>query len=230
VLLIAGGLLGRSVDRLMSVDPGFAPNGLATFAFDVPATRAANGDRIQQFQSEVVRTASAVTGVGSVSLTSELPFPGGKGSRSFALAPDGPMSPVAMWHRSVLPNYHETMGIPLLEGRRLSPADGPGAPNVIVVSRSFADEVWPDESALGKRIYRTGPTGAWTVVGVVGDVRHKTLGGAVEPTMYGRSCRRGRGGSISSPVWAVTRPPRRRRCNAQSGRSIPIRRSRRRAS
>ncbi len=40
---------------------------------------------IQQFQSGVVRTAGAVPGVSAVSLTSELPFPGGKGSRSFAL-------------------------------------------------------------------------------------------------------------------------------------------------
>ena len=184
MLLIAGGLFGRSLGRLMSVDPGFMPEQLATFAFDVPATRASNGEAIQQFQSDVVRTAGAVPGVSAVSLTSELPFPGGKGSRSFALEADGPMSPTAMWHRSVLPNYHATMGIPLLEGRMLSPSDAPGAPNAIVVSRSFADEIWPGESALGKRIYRTGPIGAWTVVGVVGDVRHKTLGAAVEPTMY----------------------------------------------
>jgi len=168
----------------MSVDPGFMPEQLATFAFDVPATRASTGEAIQQFQSDVVRTAGAVPGVSSVSLTSELPFPGGKGSRSFALEADGPMSPTAMWHRSVLPNYHATMGIPLLEGRVLSPSDAPGAPDAIVVSRSFADAIWPGESALGKRIYKTGPIGGWTVVGVVGDVRHKTLGAAVEPTMY----------------------------------------------
>jgi predicted permease len=184
VLLIAGGLLGRSLGRLMSVDPGFAPDGLATLAFDVPPVRASSSEAIQQFQAEVVRTASAVPGANAVSLTSELPFPGGKGSRAFALAPDGPMSPTAMWHRSVLPNYQETMGIPLLEGRMLSSSDGPGAPDVIVVSRSFADEIWPGESALGKRIYQTGPVGAWTVVGVVGDVRHKALGAPVEPTMY----------------------------------------------
>lgn len=184
MLLIAGGLFGRSLGRLMSVDPGFAPERLATLAFDVPVAQAVDGEAIQRFQSEIVRTASAVGGVIEVSLTSELPFPGGKGSRSFALEPEGPMSQTAMWHRSVLPNYHETMGIPLLEGRLLSTSDGPGAPDVIVVSRSFAERVWPGESAIGKRVYRTGPIGAWTVVGVVGDVRHKTLGGDVEPTMY----------------------------------------------
>ena len=181
MLLIAGGMFGRSLGRLMSVDPGFRPERLATLAFDVPAARA---ETAHAFQDEAVRIASGVPGVAAVSLTSELPFPGGKGSRSFALEPDGPMVQTALWHRSVLPNYHETMGIPLLAGRMLAPSDGPGAPNVIVVSQSFAEQVWPGESALGKRIYKTGPIGEWTVVGVVGDVRHKTLGAPVEPTIY----------------------------------------------
>lgn len=184
ILLVAGGLFGRSLTRLMSIDPGFNPEGLATFAFDVPRARATSDETIAQFQAEVFRVATAVAGVSTVSATSELPFPGGKWSRSFALEPDGPMSEIAMWHRSVRPNYHETMGIPLLAGRMLSEADGPGAPDVILVSESFAEQVWPGESALGKRIYKTGPVGGWTVVGVVGDVRHKTLGAAAEPTIY----------------------------------------------
>ena len=184
ILLIVAGLFGRSLGRLMSVDPGFRPERLATFAFDVPAARASNDETILQFQSEGVRTAGAVPGVAAVSLTSELPFPGGKGSRSFALEPDGPMSQTAMWHRSVLPNYHDTMGIPLLAGRMLAPSDRRGAPNVILVSQSFAEHIWPGESSLGKRLYKTGPVGEWTVVGVVGDVRHKALGAPVEPTIY----------------------------------------------
>jgi putative ABC transport system permease protein len=184
ILLIVGGLFGRSLGRLMSVDPGFTPERLATFAFDVPAARASSEETIRQFQFQVVQGVAGVPGVTAVSLTSELPFPGGKGSRSFALEPDGPMSQTAMWHRSVLPNYHDAMGIPLLAGRRLGASDRRGAPNVIVVSQSFAEQIWPGESPLGKRIYKTGPVGAWTVVGVVGDVRHKALGAPVEPTIY----------------------------------------------
>jgi predicted permease len=184
MLLIVGGLFGRSLSKLMSVDPGFTPERLATFAFDVPAARASSDQAIQQFQSEVVRLAGALPGVTAVSVTTELPFPGGKDSRSFAVEPDGPMSETAMWHRSVLPNYLETMGIPLLAGRFLEPSDGPGAPNVTLVSQSFAEQIWPGESALGKRLFKTGPVGEWTVVGVVGDVRHKTLGAPAEPTIY----------------------------------------------
>lgn len=181
VLLVAGGLFGRSFNQLMSVDPGFVPERMATFAFAVPPARA---QAAQEFQNEALRVASEVPGVRAVSLTSELPFPGGKGGRAFALEPDGPMSPIAMWQRSVLANYHETMGIPLLAGRLLSPSDRPGAPNVIVVSQTFAEQVWPGESPLGKSIYQTGPIGGWTVVGVVGDVKHQTLGAPAEPTIY----------------------------------------------
>lgn len=184
VLLVAGGLFTRSLARLMSVDPGFEPERLATLAFDVPRERAASEETMRVFQDEVLRAAAAVPGVNAVSVTTELPFPGGKWSRAFALEPDGPMFPIAMWHRSVLPNYHETMGIPLLAGRWLSASDRRGAPNAIVVSQSFAEQVWPGESPLGKRIYQTGPIGGWSVVGVVGDVRHKTLGAPAEPTIY----------------------------------------------
>jgi putative ABC transport system permease protein len=184
MLLVAGGLFGRSLTRLLSVDPGFVPEGLLTLAFSVPPARAGSTEEIARFQAEVVRTAGTVAGVSAVSATTEVPFPGGDGARSFTLEPDGAPVAVAMWHRSVLPNYHATMGIPLLAGRLLSAADGPGAPDVIVVSRSFAEQIWPGESPLGKRIYNTGPSGAWTVVGVVGDVRHKTLGAPAEPTIY----------------------------------------------
>jgi predicted permease len=184
VLLVAGGLFGRSLGRLLSVEPGFDPEGLASLAFDVPTGRPATAEELARLQAEVVRAAGGVPGVRHVSATSELPFPGGKGARAFALEPDGPMSAVAMWQRSVLPNYHTVMGIPLLAGRLLSETDGPGSPDVIVVSRSFAEQVWPGEGPLGKQIHRTGPEGAWTVVGVVGDVRHRTLGAPPEPTIY----------------------------------------------
>jgi predicted permease len=184
MLLVAAALFGRSLIRLMSVDPGFTAEGVVSFAFDLPAARATNDAATAQFQAELVRVANEVPGVSAVSMTTELPFPGGKGGRSFALGPDAPMSSIAMWQRSVLANYHELMGIPLLAGRYLSSTDALGAAHVIVVSRSFAEQVWPGESAIGKQIYKTGPGGSWTVVGIVGDVRHKTLGAPPEPTIY----------------------------------------------
>jgi predicted permease len=185
VLLIAGGLLGRSLTRLMSVDPGFAPEGLATLSFAVPAARDGSAEAMAQFQAEVVRVASAVPGAKVVSATNQLPFPGGRFSNAFGFRRDGAPVTSTFWNRSVLPNYHETLGIPLLQGRLLCEADGPGAPDVIVVSRSLAQRNWPGESPLGKRVWQGGSEGRqWTVVGVVGDVRHKTLAAPAEPTLY----------------------------------------------
>jgi hypothetical protein len=64
-----------------------------------------------------------------------------------------------MWHRSVLPNYHATMGIPLVEGRLLSAADEPGAPDVLVVSRSFAEQSGPASRLSGNGSTTPAPSG-----------------------------------------------------------------------
>jgi predicted permease len=184
VLLVAGGLFGRSLSRLMAVDPGFVAEGLVTLAFRVPPAHAGSDEAAARFQERVVQAARSLPGVTASSATTELPFPGGRFARSFTLGPDGPRAPSVMRHRSVLPDYHETMGIPLLQGRHLAETDGPGAPRVAVVSRSFAERTWPGEPALEKRIYNTGPAGEWTIVGVVGDVRQQTLAAPPEPTLY----------------------------------------------
>jgi putative ABC transport system permease protein len=183
VLLVAAGFLGTSVLRLLRVDPGFTVAGLFSVGFDAPET-ARDSRSVALFQALVMQTIQEIPGVTSVSLTTALPFPGGDGARSFAREPDGPMSEFAMWHRSVAANYLDALGVQLLEGRLLPETDGSGAPNAIVVSRSFAERVWPGESAVGKRVYRTGPDGAWTVVRVVGDVHEITLARAPEPTIY----------------------------------------------
>jgi len=185
VLLVGGGLVGRSLFRLMSVEPGFAPEGLATLSFAVPHGRAGSADAIARFQAEVVRVAAALPSVRAVSAANQLPFPGGRFSNAFAFHRGGQSVTATFWNRSVLPTYHETMGIPLLRGRLLTDGDGPGAPDVIVVSRSLAERSWPGESPIGKQIWEGGSAGRpWTVVGVVGDVRHKTLGAPAEPTLY----------------------------------------------
>ncbi|HIF23875.1 MAG TPA: permease, partial [Gemmatimonadetes bacterium] len=73
----------------------------------------------------------------------------------------------------VSPGYHEALGIPLLRGRLLSVADGPGAPVVIVISNELARRYWPDASPIGATVHLGSDTA--TVVGVVGDVRSGSL-------------------------------------------------------
>lgn len=77
---------------------------------------------------------------------------------------------------SISPGYFATVGIPLIEGRNFTEADGPDAGAIAIVSRSMARRAWPGQSAIGKRV-KPGPPdqkAPWkTVVGVAGDVRYR---------------------------------------------------------
>jgi predicted permease len=84
--------------------------------------------------------------------------------------------------RVVTPSYFPTLGVPLRAGRLFTDQDRPGSPNVAIVSESMARRDWPNESPIGRRVlYR----GAWrTVVGIVGDIRFRSLSSDAEATVY----------------------------------------------
>jgi hypothetical protein len=86
----------------------------------------------------------------------------------------------------------EALDITLLQGRLFQETDGPEVPHVVVVSRSFAEQYWPGESAIGKQVSGGGMDSFWsanppvfgTIVGVVSDVRFRSLTRAPRPTVY----------------------------------------------
>ena len=82
----------------------------------------------------------------------------------------------------MLPGFLETLGVRLLAGRTIDDGDRAGAPPVAVVNETMARRFWPGESAIGKRL---GFNDTWlTIVGVVSDVRHTSLGDSVQITVY----------------------------------------------
>jgi predicted permease len=84
--------------------------------------------------------------------------------------------------RVITPNYFATLGIPLRAGRVFTEQDREGGPLVLVVSEAMARRDWPDATAVGKRVKFQGE---WrTVVGVVADIKFRTLASDVEPTVY----------------------------------------------
>ena len=87
--------------------------------------------------------------------------------------------------RVVSPSFFGAMGIPLVEGRLLNRNDSVTGARVAVVSEAFADNFWPDGSALGKRITGSFDRGDWyTIVGVVGSIRERNLEDAPGQTIY----------------------------------------------
>jgi hypothetical protein len=141
--------------------------------------RAAVHARREAFFSTLLEQTRALPGVEAAALTNTLPGStaprpsGGPGALQAAARPDlvsgRPPNLNASWI-SVSPGFLETIGVRLLQGRGIQPADAHGAPLVAVLSRSAADGLWPNEDPIGKRIhccqqlYET-----LTVVGVAGD-------------------------------------------------------------
>lgn len=123
-----------------------------------------------------------MTNVGAVT---SLPYSGNSGSRPFT--PEGAPADAArrdVSFQRVSPDYFETLRIPLVAGRGLTPADRPDTTAVAVVSQILADQYWPGQDPLGRR-FKVASDGAWiTVVGVVGDVLHEWFSGRMQPTVY----------------------------------------------
>jgi putative ABC transport system permease protein len=178
LLLVGAGLLLRSFSRLQEVPPGFQPDHL--LIADVPVSQGAYAKPAQRFEfyDRLLDRAKTLPGVRSAGAASFLPVSGGGGLLHFNIAgrpPKGPQDYTAAGYRTVSPNYFETLGIPLQQGRLITAGDTETSPPVVVINAAMARTYFPNENPLGKRI-EIGATPDpeipyMEVVGVVGDVR-----------------------------------------------------------
>jgi putative ABC transport system permease protein len=178
LLLVGSGLLLRSFSRLQEVPPGFQPDHLLVADIPLSLTAYAKpGDRYQFFD-RLVERARALPGVRSAAAASFLPVSGGGSIIHFNITGRPPKSPhefVAAGYRTITPNYLETLGVPLLQGRLFTRADNEKSPAVVVINATMVHTFFPNENPLGKRLQlgalpeQTVPT--MEIVGVVGDVR-----------------------------------------------------------
>jgi putative ABC transport system permease protein len=190
VLLVGASLLLATFSHLKRLDPGFdASHALVVPAF-LPPWKYPTADAQRGFFERATRELAAVPGVTAVGATNALPLSGDNSSGSLTIegqpAPTPATRPNAD-RRAVTPGYHDAMGIHLQAGRLFTAADDQRAPLVVVVSHTFADRYWPNQSAIGKRLKlgRFETQAPWrAVVGVVNDVQHKALSGQPRPVVY----------------------------------------------
>jgi predicted permease len=184
VLLVAAGLLLRTVDALRSADAGFDGTGVLAVGLDV-GTRGYDEARGVALYGALLERARALPGVESATLGSVLPLSGRGMSLSVRL-PERPERPMRDPQIDVVgTDFFRTMRIPIADGRPLGPEDRAGAPRAVVVSEAFARDAWPGARAVGQRL-RVEEPGApeLTVVGVARDARFQRLSGAPEPMLY----------------------------------------------
>jgi predicted permease len=214
MLLIGAGLLGRSFQRLLAVNPGFRTESVIAMTTLLPDPRGllVAGDAqgpaalraLAQFNHQLIERIESLPGVTNVGATGVLPMSGGANG-TFLEQRDGKgaetvqelirqfdaLSPAERArdadYRVVSAGYFPTMGILLTRGRLFQASDGPDTPHVALVSQTLVKRYWPNEDPLGKQI-QFGNMDAdlrlLTIVGIVGDVHDDGLDREPRPTVY----------------------------------------------
>jgi len=175
VLLAGAGVFLKSLAKLKEVDVGFRPQALMSAALALPERQYDKPEKQIAFLSSTLERLSSSTGVISAAAGVPLPFSGFGGSASFNIEgrvePPGDPGPHGDI-RGVSAKYFETMGIRLIRGRFFTDQDRLGGQPVAIIDENLAQEYWPNEDALGKRI-QNGNNQPWkTIVGIVAHVRH----------------------------------------------------------
>lgn len=204
ILVIGAGLLGRSLLKVLEVNPGFRVEKIVAMNVSLPwvedpKIKASQGI----FYSNLINRLKQIPGVRNVGAASNLPLmDGGLPDGMFLLMSQNevPKSPdqfgALFQQKERLGNadfgvatggYFQVLGIPLIRGRLFDERDGPDAPHVAVISESLARDRWPNQDPIGHTIEfgnMDGDLRLLTIVGIVGDTHVNGLDAPPRPTVY----------------------------------------------
>jgi putative ABC transport system permease protein len=188
ILLVGAVLMLQSFRRRLAIDPGFRPQGVATFDLSLPWAHYWDGVQRAQLYERVRSQLSNLSGVHAVGAVSNLPLNGNENITWLAAEGAEPVprgkEPVAE-DRVITPDYFDAMGVSLMSGRDFNAMDGAGKLPVVIINEQLARQFFPAGDAVGKRIRRVLDDDEWrTIVGVVRDVRGYALEAQVRPQFY----------------------------------------------
>ena len=191
VLLTCAGLLIQSFARLGKVQPGVEGEHLLTARVSLPNITYRGSESVVAFFDKLLAGIRAIPGVASASAIMPLPLSGNSIVLDFDIEehpmPKGqqPESPTRMIDH----DYFKTMGIPVLHGRGFEETDSLTSRPVVIVNERFAEKFFPGQNPIGKRIQpgrsvdKRGPL-VRDIVGVVGNVKHRSLHTDFTPEIY----------------------------------------------
>ncbi len=187
MLLVGAGLLIRSLVRLQSTNPGFDSSDVVTMRIDLPQKKYSTPETRNSFWDQFQSRVSALPGVEAVGLVTELPLSGQPNDMPYTVEGRAAGSPNAEFDndfRRVNLDYFRALRIPFLRGRNFTPAEVREGASVMIVSQSLAQQTFPNEEPLGKRLIMTFGNRPFEIIGIVGDVRHGSLEAPPLPAMY----------------------------------------------
>ena len=189
VVLIAAGLVVRTLQRLQTMNPGFNPQNALTMSFDL-GLQGYDDARGEQFYRQLQERLQSLPGVEAAAVSNYIPLSLNYNSRYAYVegkpAERGENAPTAM-NASAGPDYFKTMGTPIVSGREFTAQDEEKTEKVVIVNETFVRRLMPElqttADAIGKRISSHGPTGPWRrIVGVAQAGRYFNI--AEEPRPF----------------------------------------------
>ncbi len=214
VLVIGAGLLGRSLMKVLDVDPGFRVDKIVAMDVSLPSEDISEPwmeePKVKSdqgiFFSRLIDRLEQIPGVRSVGAASALPMTGGLPDGMFLLmtqneVPKTTAGFAALFNSEVpqkerigiadfcvaTEGYFRVLGIPLIRGRMFDERDGANSPQVALISASLARDRWPHQDPIGHTIEfgnMDGDMRLLTIVGIVGDTREYVLDEPPRPTVY----------------------------------------------
>jgi predicted permease len=207
VLVIGAGLLGRSLMKVLEVNPGFRVDNVVTMDVSLPWVEEPNAKAHQAlFFTSLIERLKQLPGMRKVGATSGLPLDGGHPDGMFLLMTQAevPQKPDDLWGPQgalfrrkerqgiadfcvATDGYFQVMGIPLIRGRIFDEHDGADTPHVAVINQSLARERWPNQDPIGQTIEfgnMDGDLRLLTIVGIVGDTHEYGLDAPPRATVY----------------------------------------------
>jgi predicted permease len=185
LLLICAGLFIRSFLSAQLINPGYNSHNvlIATYDLFTAGYSEASGT---EFDRQLLAKLEAQPAIQSVTLTSRVPLGFGGGSTS--VKPEGYVSQsnesMETEDAIITPNYFHTLEIPIVEGRDFTPQDSATSQHVVIVNEAFANQYWPNQEAVGKRLYSDLPKQWLTVIGIASNTKVNWLNEKPTPFVY----------------------------------------------
>lgn len=181
VLVTGSLLLGVSLRRAMTVQPGFRSEHTMTAQFDLPWQRFGDASRMVGFAGRIVESLRAQPGVQAAAIASNIPLSGDVLKSAITVGGYVPRPGESLhgcYTYGVTAGYFAAIGASLREGRLPADDEMRGDARVVVVDEDFAKRFWPSSGAIGGQLFEPGAGAggaAYTIVGVIGAVKQAAV-------------------------------------------------------
>ena len=199
LLLVGAGLLIKSFWRLQNVDLGYNPEGMLVASLALPTEGIEHGPprtaAAHAYARQIVEHVRSIPGVVNAGMVTTLlagdeMLPNAEGGIESRSRGSQEQASFYVWHADyevVTPDYFQTANVPILRGRGFTDRDDENSPEVMVINQAAASKYWKNEDPIGQRVVFPGmsATRKWaTIIGIVSDVRQRTLDRDPLPTAY----------------------------------------------